>query len=102
MSDFRPAYLTAFSDGRLKRRAEAARRMLSRCTICPRHCKVDRTAGETGFCRTGALARVASFNAHFGEEAPLVGNVGSGTIFFSGCNLLCNFCQNYAISHGNE
>jgi len=63
---------------------------------------VDRTAGEKGFCRTGAQAVVASYHAHFGEEAPLVGRNGSGTIFFSRCNLLCNFCQNFDISHQGE
>ena len=97
-----PAYLTALADGTLQRRAESARLLLSDCTLCPRRCRVDRTSGETGFCRSGATARVAAFNAHFGEEAPLVGSRGSGTVFFRGCNLLCNFCQNYAISHHGE
>jgi len=72
------------------------------CRLCPRECSVNRLGGETGYCRTGRMARVASFNAHFGEEAPLVGKSGSGTIFFSSCNLLCSFCQNYDISHLNE
>jgi putative pyruvate formate lyase activating enzyme len=72
------------------------------CHLCPRQCGVNRLEGETGYCRTGKRARVASFNAHFGEEAPLVGNSGSGTIFFSSCNLLCSFCQNYDISHLNQ
>ena len=102
MPDFEPSYVNALADGRLERRARTALKTLSRCELCPRRCRVDRTAGETGFCRAGASARVASFNAHFGEEAPLVGEHGSGTIFFSGCNLLCNFCQNYEISHGAE
>lgn len=97
-----PAYLKTLADGTLARRIDAASRMLSSCTVCPRRCKADRQAGETGYCRTGKMARVASFNAHFGEEAPLVGAHGSGTIFFSGCNLLCNFCQNYEISHRFE
>jgi putative pyruvate formate lyase activating enzyme len=63
---------------------------------------VNRASGEIGFCGTGAKAKVASYNAHFGEEAPLVGRHGSGTIFFSHCNLLCNFCQNFEISHQGE
>jgi putative pyruvate formate lyase activating enzyme len=63
---------------------------------------VDRTAGETGTCKTGRRAVVASYNAHFGEERPLVGRNGSGTIFFSHCSLQCNFCQNYEISHLGE
>jgi putative pyruvate formate lyase activating enzyme len=73
--------------------------MMRSCTLCPRKCKVDRLAGETGVCRTGEQAYVSSFNAHFGEEAPLVGRHGSGTIFFTHCNLLCLFCQNFDISH---
>jgi putative pyruvate formate lyase activating enzyme len=63
---------------------------------------VDRTQDELGVCKTGAQALVASYNPHFGEEAPLVGRGGSGTIFFSNCNLLCSFCQNYELSHGGE
>lgn len=72
---------------------------LADCTLCPRQCGVDRTIGETGYCQTGSKTVVAGFDAHFGEEAPLVGEHGSGTIFFTHCNLLCNFCQNYDISH---
>jgi len=72
------------------------------CHLCPRECGVNRLDGETGYCRTGRRTRVASYNAHFGEETPLVGNSGSGTIFFSSCNLLCSFCQNYDISHLNQ
>ncbi len=75
---------------------------LSRCDICPRTCLVDRTRGEWGFCRTGRTARVASFGPHFGEEPPLTGFNGSGTVFFSQCNLHCVFCQNYDISHHEE
>ncbi len=73
--------------------------LLSSCTVCPRFCHVDRTQGEIGFCKIGRLARVASWNLHFGEEDVLVGSGGSGTIFFSGCNLGCVFCQNWDISH---
>jgi len=70
--------------------------------LCPRECKVDRLLGEIGYCRTGRKAKVASFHPHFGEEAPLVGRFGSGTIFISSCNLLCSFCQNFEISHLGE
>jgi putative pyruvate formate lyase activating enzyme len=63
---------------------------------------VNRLAGEVGYCRSGRLARVSSFTPHFGEEAPLVGTRGSGTIFMTGCNLRCVFCQNYDISHLGE
>ncbi len=65
-------------------------------------CRVDRTEGERGVCRVGAKAPVASFGPHFGEEAPLVGIRGSGTVFFSGCNLQCAFCQNYGISRFDD
>jgi putative pyruvate formate lyase activating enzyme len=72
---------------------------LRRCLLCPRQCRVDRSVGQLGECRTGARARVASAGPHYGEEAPLVGRGGSGTIFFAGCNLACVFCQNYELSH---
>lgn len=76
--------------------------ILESCHLCPRECGVNRLKGEIGFCGTGSKAGVASYNAHFGEEAPLVGSHGSGTIFFGSCNLLCSFCQNYDISHLSE
>lgn len=94
-----PAYLALHASGELARRARAAVDMLSACAVCPRRCGVDRAADETGFCKTGRRALVASYNLHFGEEAPLVGDGGSGTIFFAGCNLGCAFCQNFDISH---
>lgn len=86
----------------LAERAERLNARLSECDICPRRCRVNRKAGERGVCRVGGNAPVASFGPHFGEEAPLVGNNGSGTVFFSGCNLRCVFCQNYEISHMGE
>ncbi len=94
-----PAYLGLVASGELASRAERAHARLRRCALCPRRCRVDRPAGELGECRIGALARVASAGPHFGEEAPLVGRGGSGTIFFAGCNLACVFCQNYDLSH---
>ena len=94
-----PAYLLALQNGTLDRRVNQSLEKLRQCRLCPRQCTVDRTAGEMGVCRTGRQAVVASYHAHFGEETPLVGRNGSGTIFFSHCNLLCNFCQNYEISH---
>lgn len=97
-----PAYLKALKTGTLERRVNRGLAALADCTLCPRRCGVDRTAGETGTCNTGRRAVVASHSAHFGEEAPLVGRSGSGTIFFTHCNLQCNFCQNYAISHLGE
>ncbi len=95
-----PIYMALSKNGRLAKRAEIARNLLTFCILCPRQCGVDRLSGESGVCGTGHRAVVASYNAHFGEEAPLVGQYGSGTIFFSGCNLGCIFCQNYDISHG--
>ena len=86
----------------LRDRISKARKLLSPCTVCPRNCKVDRLGGEVGICKTGERAAVSSFNPHFGEEDPLVGRGGSGTIFFSNCNLKCVFCQNYEISHQGE
>ncbi|MBW1989462.1 MAG: radical SAM protein [Deltaproteobacteria bacterium] len=97
-----PAYVTAHEDGTLKKRAKQARQALADCTLCPRNCHVNRSKGKRGVCRTGAKAVVASFGPHFGEESPLVGQNGSGTIFFSYCNLLCDFCQNWEISRLGE
>ena len=86
----------------LQDRARATLARLKACDICPRRCGADRSSGEVGFCRSGRKARVACFSPHFGEEAPLVGRGGSGTIFFSGCNLACVFCQNYEISQDDR
>lgn len=93
-----PGYLRLHGKGLLVGRVEAALALLAPCRLCPRACGADRLRDETGFCGTGRLARVASFAPHFGEEACLVGRGGSGTIFFSGCNLRCAFCQNADIS----
>jgi putative pyruvate formate lyase activating enzyme len=76
--------------------------LLESCSVCPRSCGVNRLAGEVGKCRTSRWAVVSSYGAHFGEEAPLVGKRGSGTIFFANCNLECVFCQNYSISQLGE
>lgn len=94
-----PSYMDLVASGALEDRIHAAGELLKACRVCPRECGVDRTLGETGVCRTGALAMVSSHGPHFGEEDPLVGSGGSGTIFFTHCNLLCLFCQNYDISH---
>ena len=99
MTSYIPRYSKTHQRGDLRHKAEQAQTSLSDCTLCPRQCQVDRTSGDTGYCRTGDKAVVASYDAHFGEETPLVGDHGSGTIFFSQCNLRCNFCQNYDISH---
>jgi len=94
-----PAYLGLGAEG-VARRVETALRLLGpdRCAVCPRLCKVDRLGGQRGLCAIGRRAVVASHFPHFGEEDCLRGPNGSGTIFFSGCNLRCVFCQNYDIS----
>lgn len=94
-----PRYLRTHSRSELKMKADRATALLANCNLCPRKCGVDRLSDETGYCHTGKNAVVASYDAHFGEEAPLVGQNGSGTIFFTHCSLGCNFCQNYDISH---
>jgi len=96
------SYLKLYQKGELAIRAAEAVKRLEDCDICARRCRVDRLKGETGVCRTARQAVVASYNAHFGEESPLVGSHGSGTIFFSHCNLFCEFCQNFDISHLGE
>ncbi len=93
-----PGYLALHASGELAKRVERGREMLRSCTLCPRRCEVDRVIGETGVCGLGAEAEVASAHPHFGEEEPLVGGKGSGTIFLTSCNLRCIFCQNYDIS----
>jgi putative pyruvate formate lyase activating enzyme len=98
---FVAAYLK-LTRNELSKKTSLSEKILKSCTLCPRKCEVDRTAGEVGFCRTGDKPFVSSWNPHFGEERPLVGRHGSGTIFFSHCNLGCLFCQNWTISHLGE
>ena len=88
-----------YQSGLLAERLERAFDALGDCTLCPRNCRVNRLEGETGRCGIADKAVIASYNPHFGEEQPLVGNHGSGTIFLSSCSLRCCFCQNYDISH---
>mgnify|MGYP005840386933 CR=1 FL=1 len=95
---FEPAYLALHRSGELRRRVAEAYERLRECDLCARQCRVDRRRGEVGGCNTGERAVVCSYHAHFGEEDPLVGTHGSGTIFFSWCNLRCQYCQNYDIS----
>lgn len=96
--EWEPAYLSLYRSGELKRRAEEALAGLRECLVCPRNCRVNRLADRTAACKTGRYARVASYFPHFGEEDCLRGWRGSGTIFFSMCNLRCVFCQNFDIS----
>ena len=94
-----PSYLELYRTGELHGRIEALTEMLNSCRLCPRECKVDRISGERGVCKAGDKVMVFSASPHFGEEPPLVGWGGSGTIFLTHCNLRCIFCQNYDISH---
>jgi len=99
VNHFEPAFLNLLSSGELAERVRLAHERLKACDICPRRCGVDRIENpQRATCHTGELALVASYGAHFGEEDPLRGYYGSGTIFFSWCNLKCVFCQNYDIS----
>src|SRR3990167_5931169 len=98
----RPSYIKLYETGELQKRIDALNVILEDCHLCPRNCRVNRIQGEKGVCRVGALPMVSSFHAHFGEERPLVGYYGSGTIFLTYCNLKCLFCQNYDISHLGE
>jgi putative pyruvate formate lyase activating enzyme len=86
----------------LGKRIDRLTRACTPCRLCPNACAVDRRQAELGRCGVGVSARVASFGPHFGEERPLVGRFGSGTVFFSGCNLACRFCQNWRISQERE
>ncbi len=94
-------YIKLYHSGELFKKIREIESYLYPCTLCPNRCGVDRAFGKVGICRSAVSPRVASYNLHFGEEPPLVGEGGSGTIFFSGCSLHCVFCQNYPISHYN-
>ncbi len=94
----KPTYLRLFNEGILEERIEKIGIRTNPCILCPHQCGADRKNNDTGKCHSGEYPVVASFGPHFGEEPPLVGFGGSGTIFFSHCNLRCIFCQNYEIS----
>jgi len=93
-----PIYLEAQHSGRLNQLIEETFRLLESCSICPHQCKVNRLKGKSGFCKTGLKPKVCSFLPHHGEEPPISGSRGSGTIFFSYCNMACVYCQNYEFS----
>jgi putative pyruvate formate lyase activating enzyme len=98
-------YLELYNSGELLERVRQGYKRLKRCDLCPHLCGVNRLAGESGVCRAGARPRIASANVHWGEEPPISGTRGSGTIFLSGCSLHCRFCQNFPISqlgNGND
>ena len=100
---FEPGFLNLLRSGELGERVRTAYEHLERCDLCAHHCGINRRETIRGaVCRTGERAVVSSYNPHYGEEAPLVGRGGSGTIFFAWCNLRCQFCQNYTISQLGE
>jgi putative pyruvate formate lyase activating enzyme len=101
-SGFKPAYLELERNGELAKREQTLWKMLESCEICARGCGANRAAGEIGICSTTSKIKVHSAGPHYGEERELVGRGGSGTIFFSNCNLLCCFCQNWEINHRGD
>ena len=96
---FVPSYIALTQQGDLKKRVQALEDILKDCRLCPRECRTNRLEGELGYCKADSGLIVSSAFPHFGEESPLVGVHGSGTIFLTHCNLRCIFCQNYDISH---
>jgi putative pyruvate formate lyase activating enzyme len=96
---FTPSYISLFEKGELTQRVKLLEEFLKKCRLCPRECRINRMNGEVGVCQAGSELKVSSAFPHFGEEPPLVGSYGSGTIFLTHCNLRCIFCQNYDISH---
>lgn len=95
----KPVYLETMKAGLLREKVVQAWKRLGECNLCPRDCRVNRLAGETGYCGLGDKAVADLADPHFGEEDCLVGFNGSGTIFFTSCNLKCPFCQNFETSH---
>jgi putative pyruvate formate lyase activating enzyme len=102
VEDSKPSYLELERQGKLQQIEKGLWEIFEECHCCARQCGVNRIRGETGFCSSTARLKVASYHPHFGEERPLVGRRGSGTIFFSNCNLLCCFCQNWEINHRGD
>jgi putative pyruvate formate lyase activating enzyme len=97
-----PAYIALYRTGELQRRIVLLERLLGSCTLCPRDCRVNRLDGELGLCRAGNQLVLAAAFPHFGEERPLSGQGGSGAVFISWCNLLCQFCQSWEVNHRGE
>lgn len=101
-NNFEPAYLKLEREGELAEREKLLWDIYKKCRLCPRECEVNRLAGENEICKAADKLKVYSAGPHFGEEGPLVGRYGSGTIFFSHCNLRCCFCQNWEIAHRGD
>ena len=99
-TDFEPAYMSLHRSGELKRRGQELWDIMRSCKLCPRECGVNRLEGKKEFCQASSQLEISSYHPHFGEERPLVGKGGSGTIFFTNCSLRCVFCINWEISQG--
>jgi putative pyruvate formate lyase activating enzyme len=100
--DFEPGYLKLHRTGELNKRGQKLWQLMENCQLCPRECGINRNEGERSFCGASSQLEIASYHAHFGEEESLVGEGGSGTIFFTHCNLRCVFCINWEISQGRD
>jgi len=101
-SDFQPGYLKLSHTGELQKRGKELWEMMESCSLCPRECGAERLKGERGTCQGSSILEISSYHPHFGEEKPLVGRGGSGTVFFTNCSLRCVFCINWEISQGGE
>lgn len=99
---FEPSYLKLHKSGELRERGDKLWQIMQSCRICPRRCKAKRLQGQRGFCQSSSQLEISSFHPHFGEERPLVGQYGSGTIFLTNCSLRCVFCINWEVSQGGQ
>ena len=100
--DFEPCYLKLYKSGELEKRGRELWDIMESCELCPRECGVNRLEGDEGFCQASSQLEISSYYPHFGEERPLVGKGGSGTIFFTNCSLCYVFCINWEISQGGQ
>jgi len=100
--EFEPGYLKLHRKGELKQRGKRLWAMMEKCELCPRQCGVNKLKGEKGFCKANAKLEISAYHPHYGEERPLVGKGGSGTIFMTNCSLRCVFCINWEISQGGQ
>lgn len=100
--DFELAYPKLHRTGELRKRGEELWQMMESCTLCPRRCGINRLEGKEGFCHASSQLEISAYHPHFGEERPLVGRGGSGTIFFTNCGLRCVFCINWEISQEGQ
>ena len=100
--DFEPGYVKLHKSGELKKRGRKLWALMESCELCPRMCGVNKLEGEKGFCQADWQLEISSFHPHFGEEKPLVGTGGSGTIFLTNCGLRCVFCINWEVSQKGE